>query len=175
MIVGRPGCWVLLWFVYSHACTKDSDCSGLGKCGALFSRKGSDDDDNPLKHRNSSSGSCCVSISSDGTCVGQESGDNPSDDDDMFHGHEPEVQKQYDAFREAGGWSSFSFAGTFLAVQVYWMPENRSQMRPRMLLILLGFDAFAGLFFGLEDAPTFFLSDKYNGNISVNSIFAFLG
>jgi hypothetical protein len=28
------------------------------------------------------------------------------------------------AFQEAGSWSSFCFAGTFLVVQVYWMPEN---------------------------------------------------
>ena len=45
-----------------------------------------------------SRGSCCASVSSDGTCgVGQESGENPSDDDDVFHGHEhePEEAKQY--------------------------------------------------------------------------------
>jgi len=122
-----------------------------------------------------SSGSCCASVSSDGTCVGQESGENPSDDDDAYHGHEPEETKQPIAFREAGGWSSFCFAGTFLVVQVNWMPENRRQMRPRMLLILLGLDAFAGLFFGLGNAPTFELSDKYNnGNASVENSFTFL-
>ena len=98
-----------------------------------------------------------------------------NDDDDIYHGHKPEM-KQLIAFREAGGWSSFCFAGTFLVVQVYWMPENRRQMRPRMLLILLGFDAFAGLFFGLADAPAFVLPDQYDNhdNASVANILDFL-
>lgn len=127
------------------------------------------------------SGACCTSISSDGTCVGRESGDNLSDDDDVYYGDEPEQAKQYIAFREAGGWSSFCFAGAFLVVQFWLMPENRSQMRPRMLLILLGLDTFAGLFFGLRSAPTFALSDKYDpvdcGSCvaSVYKIFFFLG
>jgi hypothetical protein len=96
--------------------------------------------------------------------VGQESG--ISDDDDAFRGHEPESEKEALAFGEAGGWLSFCFSGTFLAVQFWWIPENRGQMRPRMLLILLTFDTFAGFFFGLNNSPTFTLSGKYNSGAS---------
>jgi len=46
-----------------------------------------------------------------------------------------------------------------------------------MLLVLLVLDALAGLFFGLQNTPIFYLSNKYNnnGNTSVDSIFEFIG
>jgi hypothetical protein len=125
-----------------------------------------------------SSGSCCATISSNGTCVGRKSGDNPSDDDDIYDGHEPEVAKQSVTFEGFGGWSSFAAACLVLTTQLCYRSALTQHMRPRMLLVLLVLDALAGLFFGLQATPIFFLSNKYDNysdSRNVDRIFAFIG
>ena len=124
-------------------------------------------------------GVCCASVSSNGTCVGPESGDNPpSADDDIYEGHEPEERKQALIFEEFAAWSSCIAAGSLLTMHLLYVPETRQQMRPRMLLVLLAFDFLAGLFFGLSGSPVFSLSNKYNNqsdNTNVDSILYVLG
>ena len=125
-----------------------------------------------------SSGSCCATISSNGTCVGRKSGDNPSDDDDIDHGHVPEEAKQELIFEGFGAWSSFAAACLVLTTQLCYRSALTQHMRPRMLLVLLVLDALAGLFFGLQATPIFWLSDKYDNNdntSSVDYIFEFIG
>ena len=123
-------------------------------------------------------GVCCASVSN-GTCVGPKSGDNPpSDDDDIWDGNEPEEVKQSIIFLEFAAWSSCIAAGSLLTMHLLYVPETRRQMRPRMLLVLLAFDFLAGLFFGMNTAPVFVLSKKYdNGSDSTNvdNIFQVLG
>lgn len=125
-----------------------------------------------------SSGSCCARIS-DGSCIGQESGDKTaSNDDDIYSGAEPEMVKKAFVFRQVGAWASCVAAGTLAGTQLYFMPEMKRQMRPRMLLILLGLDSLAGLFLGLSNDPTIALSNKYNSpsdSTNVGHIFSFLG
>ena len=125
-----------------------------------------------------SSGSCCATISSNGTCVGRKSGDNPSDDDDSFHGHESEEAKQSLIFDGFGAWSSFAAACLVLTTQLCYRSALTQHMRPRMLLVLLVLDALAGLFLGLQATPIFWLSDKYDNNDNTSSVdytFEFIG
>lgn len=125
-----------------------------------------------------SSGSCCATISSNGTCVGRKSGDNPSDDDDIYQGHEAKKPKQGLIFEGFGAWASFAAAFSVLTTQLCYRPALTQQMRPRMLLVLLMLDALAGLFLGLTYTPIFWLSDKYHNlssTRSVDNIFLFIG
>ena len=103
--------------------------------------------------------------------AGPESGDNPpSDDDDVWGGHEPEEFKQDTIFVEFATWSSCIAAGSLLTMHLLYVPETRQQMRPRMLLVLLAFDFLAGLFLGLQNAPVFVLSKKYDNSSDKTSV-----
>ncbi len=122
-------------------------------------------------------GLCCASIGSGGSCIGAESGVTPPrDDDDIFEGNVPAIERAVLTFAQAGGWLSVGADVVVLGATLWWSPQTVQQMRPRMLLVLLVLDALAGLFEGLTEDPTFQLSEKYEdgGQASVDSTFRFL-
>jgi hypothetical protein len=77
------------------------------------------------------------------------------------------------AFQEVGSWLSFVSTAFVLLYLLRFVPEARQQMRPRLLMVLMGLDATAGLVNGLASFPT--IAENPERFFSVEVILTFTG